>query len=31
MTTVTLYQPVGLEELQDIKASDWKALPPHDI
>jgi len=31
MTTVTLYQPVGLEELQEIKASGWKAFPPHDI
>ncbi|WP_297511682.1 hypothetical protein [uncultured Caulobacter sp.] len=31
MTTVTLYQPVGLEELQDIRAADWKAFPPHDI
>lgn len=31
MTTITLYQPVGMEELQDIKASDWKAFPPHDI
>ena len=31
MTTVTLYQPVGLEELQDIKASGWRAFPPHDI
>ncbi|HWT50955.1 MAG TPA: hypothetical protein VN113_02105 [Caulobacter sp.] len=31
MTTVTLYQPVGMEELQAIKALDWKAFPPHDI
>ena len=31
MTTVTLYQPVGMEELQDIRAADWKAFPPHDI
>jgi hypothetical protein len=30
MTTVTLYQPVGMEELQAIKASDWTAFPPHD-
>ena len=30
MTTVTLYQPVGMEELQAIKASDWKQFPPHD-
>ena len=30
MTTVTLYQPVSMEELQDIKASDWKIFPPHD-
>jgi hypothetical protein len=31
MTTITLYQPVGLEEIQAIKASEWTALPPHDI
>lgn len=31
MKTVTLYQPVALEELRDIKALDWKAFPPHDI
>lgn len=31
MTTITLYQPVGLEEIQAIKASEWMALPPHDI
>lgn len=30
MTTVTLYQPVGMEELQAIRALDWKAFPPHD-
>jgi hypothetical protein len=30
MMTVTLYQPVGMEELQQIMASDWKAFPPHD-
>jgi hypothetical protein len=30
MTTVTLYQPVGMEELQAIKASGWTELPPHD-
>jgi hypothetical protein len=31
MTTVTLYQPVGIEEFQLIKASDWRAFPPHLI
>lgn len=31
MTIVMLYQPVGLEELHDIRALDWKAFPPHDI
>ncbi|MEW6390786.1 MAG: hypothetical protein AB1542_10210 [Pseudomonadota bacterium] len=30
MMTVTLYQPVGMEELHDIKAADWRAFPPHD-
>lgn len=28
--TVTLYQPVSMEELQAIKALDWKAFPAHD-
>jgi len=26
--TVTLFRPVGLEELELIKASGWKAYPP---
>jgi hypothetical protein len=26
--TVTLFRPVGLEELELIKASGWKAFPP---
>lgn len=30
MIHVTLYQPVGMEELQYIRAAGWKAFPPHD-
>ena len=28
MNTITLYRPVGLAELQLIKATAWKAFPP---
>ena len=28
MTLVTLYRPVGTEELKLIEASGWKAFPP---
>ena len=28
MTTVTLYRPVGTEELKLIEASGWKEFPP---
>jgi len=30
MTTVTLYQPVSMEELQAIRTSNWTEFPPHD-
>jgi hypothetical protein len=28
LSTVTLYRPVGLEELELIELSGWKAFPP---
>ncbi|KRA60220.1 hypothetical protein ASD79_08255 [Caulobacter sp. Root655] len=28
MSTITLYRPVGTEELKLIEASGWKAFPP---
>jgi len=30
VTHVTLYQPVGMEELVHIRASGWKMFPEHD-
>jgi hypothetical protein len=31
MMHVTLYQPVGMEELVYIRASGWKEFPEHDL